>query len=56
MRFVWIALLPICVLAQDYGLKNLITHAHQSNPMIKVECTSQIQRDGSCSKCILANA
>ncbi|MFT7823809.1 MAG: TolC family protein, partial [Sulfurimonas sp.] len=35
MRIVWMALLPLWVMAQEYGLKTLIAHAHQSNPMIK---------------------
>jgi outer membrane protein TolC len=35
MRFIWIALLPIWVTAHEYGLKELITHTHQNNPMIK---------------------
>jgi outer membrane protein TolC len=35
MRIAWIALLPLLGIAQEYGLKNLITDAHQNNPMIK---------------------
>ncbi|MDM5270921.1 TolC family protein [Sulfurovum sp. zt1-1] len=35
MRIIWMVLLPIWLTAQDYGLKSLITHAHQNNPMIK---------------------
>ncbi|MGC9350538.1 MAG: TolC family protein [Sulfurovum sp.] len=35
MRFIWIVLLPIWVTAHEYGLKELITHTHQNNPMIK---------------------
>jgi len=35
MKILWIALLPLWVLAQEYGLKALITHTHQHNPMIK---------------------
>ena len=35
MRIAWIALLPLLGMAQEYGLKDLITDAHRSNPMIK---------------------
>ncbi|HEO98865.1 MAG TPA: TolC family protein [Epsilonproteobacteria bacterium] len=35
MRILWIALLPLWGMAQEYGLKALITHTHQNNPMIK---------------------
>ncbi|UFH58502.1 TolC family protein [Sulfurovum mangrovi] len=35
MRLIWIALLPLLVTAREYGLKELITHTQQNNPMIQ---------------------
>ena len=35
MRVLWLAILPLCISAQTYGLKTLIDHADKANPAIE---------------------
>ena len=43
MRYLWLALLPLCMSAETYGLKTLINHAGKSNPAIEA---TQLQSKG----------